>query len=508
VIDLVDDDGSLRRVASAIAPGPDAWFAGLDGHRLEMADDAHPTVRAIRSRRPVIVDDLGASLRRRRAEDGTGAEPAEGDDSPPRLSAVVVPLIRRQQVLGALTLATLSVAGLDFGEETVAFAEELARRAAIGVENARLYARQRSVAETLQHSLLPERFPVVPGLAAAARYIPGGPDVEVGGDWYDLMQLPGGAIGLAMGDVVGRGERAASLMGQLRNAARAYALEGRPPRQVVEALNWLLLDAGSEHMATMIYAVLDGETGELRFVSAGHPPPLLLSPDGTARYLDASAGVPVGALATASYQEARAVVPPGGTILLYTDGLVEDRSTPLDIGLDRLREAVQQGPEDLDALCEHVVRQEILAGHGHDDAAALAVRLVVLDERLHLRLPTQPSVLAPLRATLRRWLHQIGASEQECYELVTACGEACTNAIRHAGSVGRGHFELDAAVDGAVEIFVRDEGRWREPRADIGGRGLGIMEAYVDDLEIVRGSAGTEVRMRRRLSSGQDAAAS
>ena len=330
--------------------------------------------------------------------------------------------------------------------EAIAFAEELARRAAIAVENARLFARQRSVSETLQQSLLPERLPEIPGLATAAHYLPGGPDVDVGGDWYDVMQLPGGGIGLAMGDVVGRGERAAALMGQLRNAVRAYSFEGKSPAEVMACVNGLLLDAGSEHMATMIYAVLDPESGEVRMVNAGHPPPLLVSAEGAARILEGQNGPPVGALPTARYAEECTVLTPGATLLLYTDGLVEDRETSLEQGLERLRRAATDGPADPKAFCAHVVRRVIGDAPSNDDVALLAVQVMALEDQLHLRVPAQPGVLSPLRATLRRWLFQAGASEVEAYELLTACGEACTNAIRHASGPLRSEFEVEAAV--------------------------------------------------------------
>jgi serine phosphatase RsbU (regulator of sigma subunit) len=248
----------------------------------------------------------------------------------------------------------------------------------MAIENARLFARQRSVSETLQHSLLPERLPEIPGLATAARYVPGGPDVDVGGDWYDVMQLPGGGIGLAMGDVVGRGERAASLMGQLRNAVRAYAFEGKSPHQVIGCVNGLLLDAGSDHMATMIYGVLDAESGELRMVNAGHPPPLLIELDGRSRFLEGQNGPPVGALPTVGYTETCTVLAPGATLLLYTDGLVEDRATPLEQGLARLRAAVHGGPPDVDGLCSHVARRILAAYPSNDDVAMLAVQISAL----------------------------------------------------------------------------------------------------------------------------------
>jgi serine phosphatase RsbU (regulator of sigma subunit) len=405
----------------------------------------------------------------------------------------------RQGVLGVLRLVQSTRP--EPAEPTVQLAEELARRASIAVENARLFARQRTVSETLQQSLLPDHLPDIPGLATAARYVPGGPDVDIGGDWYDVMQLPGAEIGLALGDVVGRGERAAALMGQLRNAVRAYAFEGRSPAEVMDRVNGLLLDAGSEHMATMVYGVLDAETGEFRFVSAGHPPPLLITATGHAWFLESWNGPPVGSLPTARYLEGSALIEPGATLLLYTDGLVEDRATPLEEGLRRLREAARDGPGELEAFCSHVMRRALGRTPCDDDVALLAVKLMALEDELRLRVPAQPGALAPLRATLRRWLIRAGATDAELYELLTACGEACTNAIRHASGPLRSEFEVEAIlVEGGVKVSVRDHGSWREPRGDVGGRGLPIIEAYVDELEIIRDPSGTEVRMRRRLS--------
>jgi GAF domain-containing protein/anti-sigma regulatory factor (Ser/Thr protein kinase) len=475
VIDLVEPDGSFRRAASAAVGEHRDSLSDLERLRPLPGHDSDAAVRALRSGQTQVAVDGG-------------------------LSAVVVPLVGRHETLGVLWLVTDTAPGSESDPETVAFAEELARRASIGVEHARLFARQRSVSETLQRSLLPERLPEIPGLGIAARYLPGGPDVDIGGDWYDVMQLPGGEVALAMGDVVGRGERAAALMGQLRNAVRAYAFEGCSPAQVLESVNGLLLDAGVEHMATMVYAVLDSETGEIRMVNAGHPPPLLVEAGGAARFLEGGNGPPLGALPGARYDEVPVGLSPGTTLLLYTDGLVEDRTTPLEQGLERLRLAAVGGPPDPEAFCSYVLRG-VGASSCDDDVAILAVQLSPLDGPLHLRVPAQPGVLAPLRATLRRWLAQAGASETESYELVTACGEACTNAIRHASGPVRSDFEVEAAVvDGDVQIRVRDRGTWREPRGGVGGRGLPIIEAYVDELDVVRTPSGTEVRMRRRLA--------
>jgi anti-sigma regulatory factor (Ser/Thr protein kinase) len=474
LIDLVEPDGSICRAATAVSPDHEEWAAGLEALRPPSKGHDMTAREALRAGRPEVVDEPG-------------------------YSAVVVPLKGRPGTLGVLWLVQAAPA---VGPATVDLAEELARRASIAVENARLFARQRTVSETLQQSLLPESLPDIPGLTAAARYVPGGPDVDIGGDWYDIMQLPGAGIGLALGDVVGRGERAAALMGQLRNAVRAYAFEGRTPAEVMDHVNGLLLEAGSEHMATLVFGILDSETGEFRYVNAGHPPPLLLTPTGTARFLDNGNGPPVGSLPTARYAEASERLEPAETLLLYTDGLVEDRTTPLEEGLNRLRDAAEEGPADLEMFCSHIMRSVVGTTPCDDDVALLAVQLVPLEDRLYLRVPAQPGALAPLRATLRRWLLRAGASDVEAYEILTACGEACTNAIRHASGPLRSDFEVVAElVEGGVEIRVRDQGSWRERRSDVGGRGLPIIEAYVDELMITPSESGTEVVMRRRLSA-------
>jgi GAF domain-containing protein/anti-sigma regulatory factor (Ser/Thr protein kinase) len=440
-------------------------------------------------------DERGASRR-------VAAVSSEGRTAPPdgeRLGAIVAPLVGRDGALGTLTVGTSASKPAE--PANVTLAEELARRAAIAVDNARFYARQRTVAETLQHSLLPERLPDLPGMTVAARYLAGGPGVDVGGDWYDLIQTPSGGLALAIGDVVGRGERAASLMGQLRNALRAYALDGKSPSEIMTLLNALLfLEAGDERMATVICIVLDIETGELCYSNAGHPPAMIASREGTVRLLEEH-GAPVGVLPSARYGEHVAVLAPGETLVLYTDGLVEDKHTPLDDGLERLATAIGGAPNELDALCEHVMVETIGTRDTSDDAALIALRLEPLPAHLQLHLPADPRVLPPLRATLRRWLTAAGANEQECYELLVAACEACTNAIRHSGGPRRGKFEFEAQLNGDLSMAVRSRGPWRKPSSREGGRGLTIIEAYVDHLDIDRSDRGVEVRMQRRLDA-------
>jgi GAF domain-containing protein/anti-sigma regulatory factor (Ser/Thr protein kinase) len=496
VIHLLEDDGGLRRLIVA-SVGDGQWTTGAA--TTVAGDEDHEAIRsAITTRQAVLVTGDDAAFVRHLHPDPAFAAAVDAD---PPGTVVVAPLLSRDRVLGSLTLATSRTSGHSLRADDVPYLEELARRTAMAVENAHLYSRQRTVAETLQHSLLPERLPEIPGLSSAARYLPGGPDVEIGGDWYDVIPLSSGRLALAMGDVVGRGERAASLMGQLRSSVRAYALDGKAPVDVMDSINSLLLEGSSEQMATMVYGVLDVETGTFAYVNAGHPPPLLADPSGEAAFLDGLPGLPVGASASAHYEECRAVLRPGGTVVFFTDGLVEDRATPLDLGLSRLRQAVLSAPDDIDALCGYVVAQS-MSGRSHlDDAAILAVRLEPLGNRLHLRLPSEPHLLSPLRAVLRRWLRGVGATEVESYELLVATIELCTNAIRHASGSGDAHFEVFAEADELVQIRVVDEGRWRQSRTSVGGRGLAIAEAYADEVEVLRGSGGTEVRLSRRLEA-------
>jgi PAS domain S-box-containing protein len=238
----------------------------------------------------------------------------------------------------------------------------------------RVYEREHRVAEILQRSLLPERLPELPGLALAARYLPAGRGAAVGGDWYDALELQDGRIALAVGDVVGHGLRAAAVMGQLRNALRAYALVDSSPARIVGRLRRLVEVGGQEATATLLLLTLDRETGEIAYTSAGHPPPLLLTGEGP-RFLEEGRSVPVGTIEPAAFEEARAVLPEGATLLLYTDGLVERRQTPIDASLDHLAStATASMAGNLEGLCDSVLASMLSPAERLDDVALLAVR--------------------------------------------------------------------------------------------------------------------------------------
>jgi PAS domain S-box-containing protein len=366
---------------------------------------------------------------------------------------------------------------------------------------------ERKRADVLQRSFVPERLPQIPGMSLTARFEPGGTGVDVGGDWYDVLELDNGRIGVVVGDVAGRGIRAASLMSQLRNALRAYAFEQHSPGTALEHLNRLAWRREGVVMATLIYLVLDPATGRVRLSSAGHPPPLQARPDGTTVYLVEGRSLPLGVAHQTEYSEAEYELEPGSTLLLYTDGLIEKRSTPIDDGLEQLAKSLGARPaEDLETLCDRLMAA---VSDSEDDVALLALRSVPLaPERMELTLPAEPLELGSVRRALRRWLAECQASDTESYDIILACNEACANAIEHAYGPGDALVQIEAAFSGdEVAIKVRDQGRWRDSRGNNRGRGLGLIETLMDSVNIITSpGAGTEVSMRRRLKGSPDGA--
>ena len=251
-------------------------------------------------------------------------------------SLMGAPLVADGHVQGVLEVG--STDELKFTTGDLDLLQLVADRAARAIEHAQRYARELTVAETLQRSLLPARLPQVPGLGLAARYYPGG---EVGGDWYDVIPLPDDRVMLAVGDVVGHGLGAASLMGQLRNALRALALDGHSPGALLERLDRLVRLDG-EGMATVVCATLSPKLDSMVLASAGHPPPLLVDTSGGTTFVEGHTTTPLGVW-NAQHGEGRVDLAPGSRLLLYTDGLVEDRGSSIDAGLESLRRRPSTG---------------------------------------------------------------------------------------------------------------------------------------------------------------------
>jgi hypothetical protein len=302
----------------------------------------------------------------------SGPVTVNGDESP---ACSIIPLVAHGEPVGVIALCLPGPGEpVHLPAETV---EVIAGRAALAVDNALLYEQERSAAEILQRSLLPHRLPAFPGLQAAARYLPAGARNEIGGDWYDLFRLGPDRVGMVMGDVMGRGIPAASVMGQLRNGLRMLAVQGIEPHRALELLNRMLgPDLGDElePFATVGYGVLDLPSGRLMLASAGHLPPLLRRGE-TTRYLDQRPGPPLGAFPEAAYECTEHQLEPGDALVMYTDGLIERRDRTLAEGMEALLRSVSElslnGP---DTLCDRVL-EDLRSRSEEDDTAVLVIRM-------------------------------------------------------------------------------------------------------------------------------------
>jgi PAS domain S-box-containing protein len=416
-------------------------------------------------------------------------------------AVMAAPLTIGGEVAGAVELGLCSTRRWTADEESLLIL--MADRAGIAIANARAYEHELGTVETLQRSLLPADLPSLDSVAVAARYRPGG--AKVGGDWYDALELGDGSLGVAMGDVVGHGLGAAALMAQLRHATRAYALEGHPPGAVLDRLDRLVRSLEGGQMATLLYLLVEPDRSSVRLASAGHVPPLLIGPDGKGNFLDGAPDPPLGILETKSHGEVEIELEAGSTLVLYTDGLVEQRGVSIDAGLEVLRAAAADPGEDPEALCDRLMDAMLEVHEPRDDIALLALRaLPVPPGPFRAELRADPAELGSMRRGLSRWLSARGANKEELDAIQIACNEACSNSIEHGCGFGPGRVtvEADKGAEGVV-LEVRDGGDWIE-RPDgplpFRGHGLGLMEALVDAVDIERSQAGTTVRLRRQLA--------
>jgi serine phosphatase RsbU (regulator of sigma subunit)/CheY-like chemotaxis protein len=287
---------------------------------------------------------------------------------------LAVPLVGRTgRRLGLIQVAD-RIEG-DFTESDEVVLTQLAQLAAVAIENAERFEQEHDIAQTLQRSLLPRRLPSVPRVELGVRYRPGGAGTSVGGDWYDVVLLDDGRVALTIGDIMGRGAHAAAVMGQLRTALRAYALQDLPPTVVMRSIDRLLQDLGDDSMATAAFLVLDPRHRRLEVVSAGHPPPLLVSATGECSFVECEPHTPLGVLSTPLYNPTIVTLPERSMLLLYTDGLVEERHEDLADGLARLAAAVDAGEPDIEVVCDSVLKR-MVPDEKNDDIALLAARLL------------------------------------------------------------------------------------------------------------------------------------
>ncbi len=368
-VHLVDNDGGFRNVAVAHADPEKVEFARRVKRRYPPDPDAPNGVpNVIRTGEPELHEEISEEMLVAGARD---AEHLAAIRELGPVSAMCLPLTARGRTLGAITLVSAE-SGRHFDSSDLELALDLARRAAMAVDNSELYRREHEAAVTLQQALLPARLPTLRGAELASRYLPAVAAIEVGGDWYDVVENDFGEVTLSVGDVAGHGARAASIMGQLRTALRAYVLDGYSPPESLQRLNRLLIEFDEPQMATVLQIHFDPVSLDCRFVRAGHPPPLIRHADGSVEQAVGRACPPLGVFGDATYEETSFRLEPGSTLLIYTDGLVERRGATIEDGLDWLQNALAEAPGGAEGCLQAIL--EDVSGI-EDDVAMLALHL-------------------------------------------------------------------------------------------------------------------------------------
>ncbi|MFD5481661.1 SpoIIE family protein phosphatase [Streptomyces hawaiiensis] len=478
---LADGSAELRRVAFASAVS-DAPFTGT-GVPVAVGAVHHypfnsPCADALRTARPQTVP---------------------GEDGGLVQSTIAVPMVAHDTVVGLVQFARTK-GSEPFGDRDRDLAVELAARAAVCIDNARLYRREHERALILQRSLLPPGDPEASGLDIACRYLPGnvntGRPSEVGGDWFDVIELPGHRTALVVGDVMGRGLRAAVAMGELRTAVRTLAQLDLEPAEVLSQLDEIARGLGAPggvqqatraarrpreadlsevYLATCVYAVYDSVTRRCTFANAGHLPPVLVEPGEPALMLDVPPGLPLG-VGGEPFEEVEVELPEGALLALYTDGLVESRDHPLDEGLQAFVSALSDPTQPLEDVCDHVLHT-LDTHHGEDDIALLMARVQGLPTESvgDWTLPREPRSVGRAREYARaRLLAWDMESLVDTTELLVS--ELVTNALRY----GEGEIRLRLLLDRTLVCEVWDSGlvqprRRRARDTDEGGRGLQLV---------------------------------
>lgn len=446
---IKDSAGAAKAAAGGAKSGGQSSLVEALQTLSGMQRDDHPAMQAIRTGRPVVItrtdDELVAQMYDDpecrsvvlRATDGGGF--------------TAIPLITRGRVIGVLTLLG---AGRDPGDSTspaedLAVLEQIATRAAQSIENARLFdaerrlarslqeseRRQRQAALTLQRSLLPPWTHQPEELEVATRYFPGAEEAEVGGDWYDVIPVAPGRTALVIGDVMGRGLRAATLMGQVRTAVRAYARQDLAPKEMLELLDGVVADLGEAEIVTGVYAVFDAVRGTLTYASAGHLPLLIVDKSGRARRLDHESGLPLG-VGTCAAPEHVVEIPAGTLVAFYTDGLVEHRQRDVDAGIDELVTALSGATGGLEGLCDTVIDALRPEGGYDDDVGLLLARSRTPKDGksgsgVTVTVPHDLSAAPFARSRVEQALRQWGIDGELCDNIVLTAAELVANALQH-----------------------------------------------------------------------------
>ncbi len=373
----------------------------------------------------------------------------------------------------------------------------------LAMQHVRQFETARETSLTLQRAMLP---PVEPPPGFAVRYEPAVPPLEIGGDWYDVLPIGDHRIGIVVGDCVGRGLPAAAVMGQLRSSARALLINGAQPARLLEQLDSAASLIPNAYCTTVFLAILDTESGIVEYSNAGHMPAVVAgagsgSGSGATVVTDASS-VPLAVRRDGPRPQGFQVLPPGSTLMLFTDGLVERKYESIDDGIDRAASVLTRTMElPVDAVADALLR-ELAPAAGYDDDVAM---VIYRHQQTPLRIESVATAdqLAGIRYRLNEWLRAAGVPETLCADIVLVANEACTNCIEHAyRGLGSGTMLLEVkAVDGEIRVRVVDRGSWKTPAANPGnsGRGLLLMRAISDSMKVDGTPPGTTVDISFRL---------
>ncbi|MFJ8059335.1 SpoIIE family protein phosphatase [Streptomyces sp. NPDC096142] len=473
----LDGDVVLRRVAHG------SPTEGIPEAAVRLGDADHyppfsPPARALREGRAVRSQagepDFVRWVADRNARSPEGRSHREGVHS-----MLAVPLRARGTTLGVAVGVRITHPD-DYAADDALFAEELASRAAVCIDNGRRFARERSTALALQHSLLPRDLPGQAAVEVAHRYLPSGSLAGIGGDWFDVIPLSGSRVGLVVGDVVGHGITSSATMGRLCTAVRTLADVDLPPDELLTHLDDLVThlaaddtaDEVAELGATCLYAVYDPVSRRLTMAAAGHPPPAVVLPGGTASLVPIVAGAPLG-VGGIPFESVELELPEGATVALYTDGLIEDRERDVDHATDALCHALLTPAESLDALCDAVLKA-VMPTEPSDDVALLLVRTRALgaDRVATWDIEPDPAHVAGARQAATEQLTAWGLDE-EAFVTELVVSELVTNAIRY----GEPPIQLRLIRDRALICEVSDASSTsphlrRAHAYDEGGRGL------------------------------------
>jgi len=488
----LDGSQNVRRLAVAHDDADAAWDAAFPTGEILSYPPGTPYTRCMDSGRPVCevmgresAESMAAAWIRRPVADLLSG-----------VSMLLLPLIARDVMLGFF-VCVRRVGFRRFDAYDIEIGMEFAARAAIFMDTAQRYSRERATALTLQRSMLPTGLSAPSSVEVKHRYLPGSKLIEVGGDWYESIALPGGRVALVVGDVAGHGVRAAVTMGRLRTAIHTLAMLELPPAETLQQLNELMQELGARepHFATCVYAIFDAVAGTCEVASAGHLPPLLVRPDGTNEFLDVLPAPPLG-VGTGLIQSRVLEVEDGSLLVLYTDGLVEKRSRDIDEGLNRLRDIFGPGsPEQpLEDLCRTTLAGVWDAEH-RDDIALLVARLrrIPADHVVSWTLPSELTSASRARSLIRRPLKRWGLADLiPTAELLVS--ELVTNAVRYA----QGKIGLRLVLEGGLVCEVLDESaalpRLRHPDdSDERGRGLQVVSQLAQRWGARRAASGKVV---------------